>query len=56
MVQGQALIEILTERIESIQIDNYYTQGIKYGLKEAIELIQIAETVNPLKDREVAHV
>lgn len=49
MIQGSAVIEILTETLNGVSMENYYTQGYKDGIKEAIALIEVAESINPLK-------
>lgn len=56
MVQGSALIELLNDRVNSIKLDNAYTQGIKDGIEEAIDMIRLAETISPFKEMEVANV
>lgn len=56
MVHAQTIIELLTEQMNAYNIDSPYTMGCKDGLKDAIELIKLAETINPFKvEKEVAH-
>lgn len=56
MVHAETIIELLTEQMNAYQIDSQYTMGCKDGIKNAIELIKIADTINPFKtEKEAIH-
>ena len=46
MVHAETIIELLIEQMNAYQIDSPYTMGCKDGLKDAIELIKIADTIS----------